>query len=86
MQGENLIQKANWEDVIATMNSQLPGYHSFYPNKKCSSGSRGLEHVGRTQPYNCRLNKSIKLGVGEGRTQRKIDNKVKQNIDLAKIG
>lgn len=30
MQGESLIQKVNWEDVIATMNSQLPRSHSFY--------------------------------------------------------
>lgn len=25
VQGENLIQKANWEDAIATKNTQLPG-------------------------------------------------------------
>lgn len=86
MQGENLIQKANWADSIAMMNSQ--GHTHFrvlHANKNHSSGSRELEHVGRTQPYNCRLDKSIKLAGREERTQRKMDKRIKQNTDLAKI-
>lgn len=57
----------------------------FHANKKHSSGSRGLEHVGRPWPYNFRLDKSIKLGGREGSTQRKMGNRIKQNMDFAKL-